>query len=184
MDIIAANNIPVDRTATAKSRWSCFVFPGFDSIISDTGIVFLYTPNFMDAAAAIFSGGNCSKTAQVGVHSHFQHNGLEYSTGIGASVLGKQTGLSHFQTALHEAVDEHIPSESVLSRQIGNQVLIGPIVEIADTVPNGDRLTIRPFFEAYATAEMLARAGADVHFGRGFQGHYLYAIPSLVSDTV
>ena len=106
----------------------------------------------------------------LGMHSHFQHNGLEYSTGIGASVLGKQTGLGDFQKALHEAVDEHIPSESVLSRQIGNQVLIGPIVEIGETVPNGDRLSIRPFVEGYATAEMLARVGADIHFGSGFSG--------------
>ena len=32
----------------------------------------------------------------LGMHSHFQHNGLEYSTGIEASFLGKQTGLSDF----------------------------------------------------------------------------------------
>ena len=102
------------------------------------------------------------------MHSHFQHNGLEHSTGIGASVLGKQTGLSDFQTAFHKVVGEHIPSGSVLSRQIGNQVLFGPIVEIGKTIPNGDRMSIRPVFEGYATAEILARVGADVHFGRAF----------------
>ena len=106
----------------------------------------------------------------LGIHSHFQHNGLEYSTGIGASVLGKQTGLGDFQAAFHELIYEHIPSASVLSRQIGNQVLFGPIVEIGETIPNGNRLSIRPFFESYATAEILTRVGADVHFGRGFSG--------------
>ena len=106
----------------------------------------------------------------LGMQSHFQHNGLEYSTGIEASVLGKQTGLSDFQTAFHKVVGEHIPSESVLSRQIGNQVLFGPTVEIGETIPNGGRLSIRPFFEGYATAEILARVGADIYFGRGFSG--------------
>ena len=106
----------------------------------------------------------------LGMHSHFQHNGLEYSTGIEESFLGKQTGLSDFQTAFHEVVGEHIPSESVLSRQIGNQAQFGPIVEIAETIPDGDRLSIRPFFEGYATAEILAWVDADVHFGRGFSG--------------
>ena len=106
----------------------------------------------------------------LGMQSHFQHNGLEYSTGIEASVLGKQTGLSDFQTAFHKVVGEQIPSETVLSRQIGNEVLFGPIVEIGETVPSGDRMSIRPFFEGYATAEILARVGADIHFGRGFSG--------------
>ena len=106
----------------------------------------------------------------LGVHSHFQRKGLEYSTGIGLSVLGKQTGLSEFQTALHEAIDEHVAADTVLANQIGNQVLFGPTVEVAQTIPDGDRLAIRPFCEAYATAETLARVGADVHFGRGFSG--------------
>ncbi len=102
------------------------------------------------------------------LHSHFQRKGLEYSIGVGASVLGQQTGLDNFQKNLHEALNKKLASEAVLSNQISNQVLFGPFLEVAKTVPDEDRLIIRPFFEAYATAETLARVGADIYFGSGF----------------
>ena len=82
--------------------------------------------------------------------------------------MGQQTGLDNFQKSLHESLNEKMSSEAVLSNQISNQVLFGPFLEVAKTVPDGDRLIIRPFFEAYATAETLARVGADIYFGSGF----------------
>ena len=103
-----------------------------------------------------------------GLHSHFQRKGLEYSVGVGASVLGKQTGLDKFQSDFHKALNEKVASELVLSSQIGDQVLFGPLAEVAKTVPGGDEVHIRPFFEAYSTAETLARLGADIYFGNGF----------------
>lgn len=106
----------------------------------------------------------------LGVHSHFEHAGLEYNLGLGASILGEQTGLDDFQIAVHEALGEKVASDHCLLNQIENQVLIGPSFEISKTVSEGDNVTIRPFFEAYTTAETLARVGTDVYFGTGFLG--------------
>ncbi len=104
----------------------------------------------------------------LGLHSHFQRKDLEYSIANGASVLGKQTGLDKFQSDLHKALNEKVASELVLSSQTGNQVLFGPLVEVAKTAHGDDGVHIRPFFETYSTAETLARLGADIYFGKGF----------------
>lgn len=105
---------------------------------------------------------------ELGVHSHFERDGLEYSIGVGASILGEQTGLDDFQIAVHEALNEKVASDYLLANQIENQVLIGPLFEVSKAVPEGNNLTIRPFLEAFATAETLARVGTDIYFGTGF----------------
>ena len=113
------------------------------------------------------------------LHSHFQRKDLEYSIGIGASVLGEQTGLDKFPSDLHKALNEKVASELVLSSQTGNQVLFGPLVEVAKTVSGDDEVRIRLFFEAYSTAETLARLGAWVRIfisEKDFQTHYLHGI--------
>ncbi|MGH1577317.1 lipid A-modifier LpxR family protein [Planktotalea sp.] len=100
-----------------------------------------------------------------GLHTHFQRAHLEYSLGAELVATGPQTRLDQFQTALHDGIGVAPPSLATRNAQIGNKIYPGGVVEVGRTFSFGERAHLRPFVEARAGVEMLARVGVDFEFG-------------------
>ena len=100
----------------------------------------------------------------VGLHTHFDARGFDMSMGGDLVVTGPQTGLSAFQTALHDALDIAPASGAVKDGQVGNRVHPTLVAEAARDLSFGP-LDLRPFAELRWGAETLARAGLDLRFG-------------------
>lgn len=111
-----------------------------------------------------------------GLHSHFQRAGIEMRLGGELVVTGPQTGVGAFQREFHEAFD--YPRPRVLGSQIGNGIHPTLSAEFGRSRAFGQHVTLRPFVEAQAGIEDLARIGADLTFGHGFDGAL------MVRDTV
>lgn len=112
----------------------------------------------------------------LGLHSHFDWHGIDSRIGAELVFTGPQTGVGAFQRELHEALD--YPTPRVLGGQIGNAVHPTVSAEFARSQPLGAHVTLHPFVEAQAGIEDLARIGADLVVGHGFDGAL------MVRDTV
>jgi hypothetical protein len=100
----------------------------------------------------------------VGVHSHFQAQGLDMSVGGDLVVVGPSTGLDSFHGALHDAFGGPKVSDATRSAQIDNGIYPTLVVEAGRSYDFGSH-TLRPFVEGRAGAETLVRAGFDMHWG-------------------
>ena len=101
----------------------------------------------------------------LGAHSHFQRGGWQMSLGADAVITGPQTGLANLQQFLHRTVGfDHKASPSVLAGQIPNGIHAAGVFETGRDYAVG-RATLRPFVEARAGVEDLARVGFDLTFG-------------------
>lgn len=100
-----------------------------------------------------------------GLHTHYQRSGYEFAMGGEIVATGPQTRLDQFQTALHDGLGVAPPSNATRSAQIGDNIYPGVVVELARPFALGARSNIRPFFEARAGVETLARAGVDIEIG-------------------
>lgn len=101
-----------------------------------------------------------------GLHTHYQQAGYEIAMGAELVATGPQTFLDEFQTALHEGLGVAPPSRATRNAQIGNAVYPGVIVEMGRPFALGANTQVRPFFEARAGVETLARAGVDFEIGK------------------
>lgn len=102
----------------------------------------------------------------LGVHSHFQQAGTEFSFGADVAVVGPQTGLDQFQGAVHDGVGITPPNVDVRDGQIEDGVHPTLLVEVGQPISLGSGDTqLRPFVEAQAGIETYVRAGMDVQFG-------------------
>ncbi|MBB06432.1 MAG: hypothetical protein CML03_13125 [Pseudooceanicola sp.] len=101
----------------------------------------------------------------LGAHSHFQRGGWQMSLGADAVITGPQTGLANLQQFLHRTVGfDHKASPSVLAGQIPNGIHAAGVFETGRDYAVG-RAILRPFVEARAGVEDLARVGFDLTFG-------------------
>lgn len=113
----------------------------------------------------------------VGVHTHFQRAGTEFSLGADVLATGPQTGVGDLQEWFHELVSA--PRPTVLGAQIANGFHAAATAEIGRPVRVSDRLTFRPFAEAQAGVENLVRVGGDVIIGRvGQEDLWLRDVPT------
>lgn len=101
----------------------------------------------------------------VGLHTHFQRGATEYAVGGDLVIVGPQTGLDSFQDALHDLINVPRPSDAVRDAQIDDAVNPTAVVEIGQNFSLGTTTTLRPFLEARAGNETLARVGFDLTFG-------------------
>jgi len=101
----------------------------------------------------------------VGLHTHFQRGMTEYAVGGDLVVVGPQTGLDGFQDAVHDFLSVPRPSDAVRDNQIGDAVNPTAVVEIGQNFAINPTTTLRPFLEARAGNETLARVGFDLTFG-------------------
>jgi len=101
-----------------------------------------------------------------GLHTHFQHFGIETSLGADLVVVGPQTGVDEFHDFLHDIVGATDPKAT--RTQIGNNFYPTALIELGREyfVAGRQNLRLRPFLEAQAGAETFVRIGGDLTFGR------------------
>lgn len=112
-----------------------------------------------------------------GLHTHFAYHGIALSMGADLVATGPQTGLDDFQTALHDAIGIAPARISTLDAQIGNDFWPSAVFEAAHEFRLGEKTRVRPFFEARAGVETLARVGVDVTVGRFGLGELMVRDP-------
>ena len=100
----------------------------------------------------------------LGVHSQFALGPYEADIGGDLVFVGPQTGISQFQSWVHNALD--LDEIGALDTQIDNAVYPTISGEIARRFALGDRAEFRPFVEARAGDESLLRIGGDLVVGR------------------
>ena len=105
----------------------------------------------------------------LGAHTQFDWQGYEANFGGSLVFTGPQTGISGFQSAIHDAFGLASGTASY-DNQIGNAVYPTASGEIGRSFALGQGITFRPFAAASAGVETLARIGGDLtlgHFGEG-----------------
>ena len=100
-----------------------------------------------------------------GLHTHFRRDLAELSVGLDLVATGPQTGIARFHRRAHRALGLDGPSDAVLDAQIGNGIYPTLFLAAARPVPLDGRLVFRPFVEAQAGVETLARIGGDLLLG-------------------
>lgn len=109
------------------------------------------------------------------LNTHVEQRGFELSAGAGFALTGPRTGLIRFQNFVHKltpANDPMVPA-AVQAAQIGNAIYPTVHGEAARRLRLSDHATLRPFVEAQAGVESLARVGADLFIGPAFDGGVL-----------
>lgn len=109
-----------------------------------------------------------------GVHTHFAWAGGEARLGLDIVGTGPATGLGSFQNWVHKALDVPQPD---LSNQLPNRVHPMLSGEYGREVTLGGGARLRPFVEAQAGFETLARAGFDLTLGGHGRGALLLRDP-------
>lgn len=99
-----------------------------------------------------------------GMHSHFDWRGNEVSLGGDLVFIGPQTGISRFQSFIHNLLN--LPKPQVAENEIGNAVYPTLVAELGRTIALGDNARIRPFVEAQAGLETFVRVGGDLVIGK------------------
>ncbi|PIE12268.1 MAG: hypothetical protein CSA70_10270 [Rhodobacterales bacterium] len=102
----------------------------------------------------------------LGLHTHFQRQGVEFSMGADLVMTGPQTRLDDLQAAIHNVLNMSEPSPAVRAAQIPNGFHPSLVSEVGYVIPLGKQAQLRPFFEVRTGVENLVRAGADFSFGR------------------
>mgnify|MGYP001795130165 CR=1 FL=1 len=113
----------------------------------------------------------------LGVHTHVQRGSMQYALGGDLVLVGPQTGLDDFQRELHGVLGITKPSDAILVNQIDNAVRPTLVFEAGRVLASGANSTLRPFFEARAGVETLARVGVDWTYGALGQGELLVRDP-------
>ena len=100
-----------------------------------------------------------------GLHTHWQPGLVDYALGLDAVITGSQIGLDDVQEALHTVLGGRDPSAVVLAGQLSNGIHANGVFEAGRRFDLGTT-QIRPFLEARAGTETLARLGVDLTFVR------------------
>lgn len=99
-----------------------------------------------------------------GMHTHFDWKGNEVSLGGDLVILGPQTGISRFQSFIHNLLN--MPKPQIAANELGNAVYPTLVAELGRTIALGDNARIRPFVEAQAGLETFVRVGGDLVIGK------------------
>lgn len=98
-----------------------------------------------------------------GIHTHFSLGPWDASAGVDVLALGPQTGVSDFQEGFHDLFG--LDAVRGVPLQLGDAVHVGATLELAYPVRIAETVSLRPFVEAQAGIETLARVGADIVVG-------------------
>lgn len=102
-----------------------------------------------------------------GMHRHWSQGEAQLSLGADLIATGPQTGMGWFQNEVHEAFG--LGTITATDTQIGNAVHGAVTFEARRELTLGGGV-LRPFAEVIAGPEILARIGADAHFGPAARG--------------
>lgn len=109
----------------------------------------------------------------IGLHNHVQRGGHELALGGDLVMVGPQTDLDDVQAALHDVFGGASPAAAVRAAQIGNRLRPTAVVEYGRSFSLSPALTLRPFAEARAGDETMARVGVDLVLGKLWQNGLL-----------
>jgi len=129
-----------------------------------------------DLVAPVVGDRRYAGVLAAGLFTHFALGQIETSVGAELVATGPQTGIGNLQRAVHNLIG--LPEPLVLGTQIGNAVHPTASAEVGRTLHFGQALALRPFVEAQAGVETLARVGGDVVLGGLGRGAL------MVRDTV
>ncbi|MEM9240559.1 MAG: lipid A-modifier LpxR family protein [Pseudomonadota bacterium] len=124
-----------------------------------------------------------------GLHTHFQPGAVDYALGVDAVVTGSQVGLDNVQDFVHIFLGGRDASPGVLASQLSNGIHANAVFEAGRRFQLGTATQLRPFLEARAGTETLARVGFDLTFGHFGSSGLLVRTPtsgqrlSAVEDT-
>lgn len=107
-----------------------------------------------------------------GLHTHLDWMGFDTSVGADLGMTGPQTGISTFQSRIHDWANLPDP-EPAFQDQIPDAVYLTLVGEMGRDFPVGGTGRVRPFVEAQAGMETFVRAGADFTFGGFGEGSLL-----------
>lgn len=113
----------------------------------------------------------------LGLHTHFDRGGTEFALGGDLVLTGPQTGLSDFQSALHDGLGVKPAAPGVVSGQVDNGVHPTLVMEAGRSYGVGDSSVLRPFAELRWGLETMARIGADFTIGPVGQGELMARDP-------
>jgi len=113
----------------------------------------------------------------LGLHTHYTALGSELSLGGDLVFTGPQTGLDGLQDFIHDNFGGQGVGAAARRRQIGDDVHPTAVAELGRTISLGGAATLRPFAEARAGVETLARVGADFTFGGALADELLMRDP-------
>lgn len=99
----------------------------------------------------------------IGLHKHFRRGGWETSLGFDLVATGPSTRVSDFHQIVHDQIDQ--PVDAAVANQIEDRLHPTVLVELARVMPLSNNIALRPFMEAQAGVETLARAGLDITIG-------------------
>jgi len=118
----------------------------------------------------------------------YGHGTTRTRVGADLTVLGPQTGLSSFQSRVHQALG--LPQVRFTGQQLDNDILFGVSTETAEAIPVAPGITARPFGEVQIGPEDTIRVGADVLIGGGLADDLLirdvttgHLYPGIVDQT-
>lgn len=106
-----------------------------------------------------------AQALSLGLHTHFQRGAVEYALGGDLVFTGPMVGLDHVQEAMHDVLGGRDASPAVKAAQVGNGVHPTLVFEMGRSFEIGRKARLRPFVEARAGVETLARVGADLTIG-------------------
>lgn len=112
-----------------------------------------------------------------GLHTHMQRGNAEYAFGGDLVFVGPSTQLDSFQDGFHDFLGISRPSDAIRDAQIGNSINPSLVFEGGRRLTLGERSSLRPFVEARAGVETLARVGFDWTYGALGQSELLIRDP-------
>lgn len=98
-----------------------------------------------------------------GMFTHFSMGETDVSLGAEVLAMGPQTGVSDAQAAYHDFLG--LPEPFGPETQLGDAVHLGAVAEARRTVRISETFSVRPFVEAQAGVEDMARIGVDALIG-------------------
>ncbi len=102
----------------------------------------------------------------LGAYTHFARRNYEYSIGAELVSTGPQNGVGDLQVQFHKLIGSTPPSQAIRNNQIPNGFYPTVVAEVGREFDLGRSVRFRPFGEARAGDETLARIGFDFTFGQ------------------
>jgi hypothetical protein len=99
----------------------------------------------------------------LGLHTHYNLDGMIARVGADVIAVGPQTGLDDFQNGFHDALSLPDPSQT---DQHANDFFLSATAELSQTFTIGENISLRPFAELQTGVEEVVRFGGDVMIGQ------------------
>ena len=140
--------------------WNGDLPSGFGQLLEFRGRVEVITPRNLRNPSP--TDRPYAGTLSFGLHTHFERNQIEMSTGVDLVLTGPQTNLIELTDGFHRIIGAPRPREPI--NEIDNGVYPTLVFEAGREI-NSAGVMVRPFVEAQLGVESFVRVGSDLSFG-------------------